>query len=152
MSNSEIAKDLLRKGILLGDPDLIAMANKLLGEPEPEPLIITEAPVKATTKRGRPKKSQKEIDKPETFSTMKPKRASNEVRWEGNTWKDTGLPGDIDKQDLKTPKIKPSERRPPYKKVKHSCTKCDKEVMVYPHDKTEYYKCDSCLKTITGIK
>ena len=153
MSNIDVAKDLLRKGILLGDPDLIAIANKLLGEPEDESVIITDiSAAKTPAKRGRPKKSQKEVDKTESFGTISNKRSDREVRWEGNTWKDSGETGDIDKKDLKTPKVKRTERRPPYKKVKHKCSKCDKDVSIYPHDKTEYYKCDKCLKEITGIK
>lgn len=152
MSNIDVAKDLLRKGILLGDPDLIAIANKLLGEPQVESVIITDTSVKAPPKRGRPKKNQKEVDKPENFGTIANKRSDREVRWEGNTWRDTGETGDIDKKDLKTPKIKPTQRRPKYSKVKHKCSKCDKDVNIYPHDKTEYYKCDKCLREITGIK
>jgi ribosomal protein S27E len=156
MSNIEVAKDLLRKGILLGDPDLIAIANKLLGEPEePKSLIITDISNTSTPpkKRGRPKKeeiSQKPIDRQEEFSTIKRKRSDREVRWEGNTWKDTGETGDLPKKELKTPKVKRTERRPKYKKVSHKCKSCMNDFMVYPHDATEYFRCEKCLTALVG--
>jgi len=156
MSNIEVAKDLLRKGILLGDPDLIAIANKLLGEPEPESVIITDTSFKQSkatnvSKRGRPpKKSQASIDKEQSFITIKPKRSDREVRWEGNTWSDSGENGDLNKKDLKTPKVTPVPRRPKYKKVSHKCSKCMQDFMIYPHSVTEFYKCEKCLRELTG--
>jgi len=146
--NKEVAKELLRKGILLGDPELVAMANQLLGEPEEEKLIITDASEKPKKTRGRPKKTAKAIDKEEESFIIKKKTNDKEVFWSGNTWKDTGENGDLDKKELKTPKIKLEPRRPPYRKVSHKCSRCNAPVKIYPHDKTEFYKCEDCIKDI----
>mgnify|MGYP001558835992 CR=1 FL=1 len=191
MSILDTAKELLKKGILLGDAELIEMANKLIqAELDKQPDIsykindengfteniigdhlsnvvppktkksVTKKPTTkkastSTTKKSssapldKSKKSDT-IDSGEEFSTKKRVHTNGPVKWVENTWEDMGEQGDLDKKELKTPNIKPAVRRPKYVKVTHKCGKCMKQVQVYPHDKTEFYRCDDCLNSMVG--
>lgn len=156
----DTAKELLKKGIALGDAELIEMANKLLESEGPVKVEATPKLKKPTTKKTSSKKSSnKPLDTTkdsgildgEEFSTAKTKVHTNgPVKWVENTWSDNGESGDIDKKELKTPKIKPAVRRPKYTKVTHKCGKCMKSVQIYPHDKTEFYRCEECLNNMVG--
>lgn len=170
MSIVDTAKELLKKGIALGDAELIEMANQLLGAGPEESISpsVTSDKTKKVVKKTTAKKSLKKpldttkdsgildreefaVSNKEEFSTAKKRVHTNgPVKWVENTWEDTGESGDIDKKDLKTPRIKPAVRRPKYTKVAHKCGKCMKSVKVYPHDKTEFYRCEECLNSMVG--
>lgn len=153
MSIIDTAKELLRKGIELGDPELIEMANKLIGDKKPEDksaiiLDLSSDPKNKTPKKkGRPPK--KSLDTEEKYVINSPLKVRGEVQW-SSRWVDPGGNGEIDKKYLDTPDVKRTERRSPYKKVDHICSSCKNKFQVYPHDKTEFYKCDKCLKSIIG--
>jgi hypothetical protein len=147
MSLVETAKALLKKGIALNDPDIIAMANELLGEtPAPEPV---------KKKRGRPKKhmvAPKEDFSMDDISPVKQviKRNGGGPEWTGNLWKDNGASGDIPADKLKTPKVALTPReRPKFELTDHECNRCGKSCQVKPHEKTAFFVCPACIKKMT---
>ena len=112
------------------------LVEKLIGKPEPKP---------------QPKSSVREPE--ETFTT-KIKSDDEDGRVAGvpvnempryNEFTDDGT----EHQDEKnaTPEVGVSERkRPAFKKVNQTCTRCDKTYEVHPHFARDFYICDSCLK------
>jgi len=51
-----------------------------------------------------------------------------------------------DKQNA-TPDVELTERRrPPFKKIQQTCTRCDNTVETHPQFHREFYICDRCLK------
>ena len=54
----ELAKELLRKGKVLGDIELIQMANEMLDSVVPNDIIEPEVVVEPPKKRGRPAKAK----------------------------------------------------------------------------------------------
>lgn len=148
MSLVETAKELLKKGMALNDPEIIAMANELLGN--------TAAPEPAKKKRGRPKKHM--VAPPEEDFSMDDINPPKQVRkrngggpeWTGNLWRDTGASGDIPAEKLKTPKVSLTPRdRPKFELSEHECNRCNRMCMVKPHEKTAFFVCPACIKKVT---
>jgi hypothetical protein len=138
----EIAKELLRKGLLLKDAELIAMANQLLGEPE-------ETEVKQPAKKGRKKKTEPVIDQIAITNNISQK--SGPVKWGGNTWVDTGELGELGKEAKNTPKIPLTPRnRPKYQKIEVICSVCNNKVKTDPIHNTEFFKCEKCMRRMLG--
>jgi hypothetical protein len=139
----EIAKELLRKGLLLNDPELVAMANQLLGEPE---AIETKQPAK----KGRRKKTE-QVETQTVTITNNISQKSGPVKWGGNTWKDTGELGELGAEAQTTPKIALTPRnRPKYQKIEVICSVCNNKVKTDPIHNTEFFKCDRCMRRMLG--
>jgi hypothetical protein len=138
----EIAKELLRKAILLNDEELMAMANSLLVEP-----VVEAKPAK----RGRKKKVQDTpaVVQQEYVSNVSSK--SGPVKWTGNKWIDTGELGELGNEAKKTPKIALTPRnRPKYQKINVICSVCNNSVKTDPIHNTEFFKCDKCMRRMLG--
>ncbi len=146
----ETAKALLKKAIRLKDQELINLANELLGEHEETTVEIEPQPKK---RPGRKKKEPAIVQNNEPAKVINKKAqvgSKTTVQWTGNTWVDTGELGELGAEAKKTPKIKPAQRRPPAQKINIKCSMCGKDNLINPIYKTEFYKCDDCLRKLTG--
>jgi hypothetical protein len=144
MTILQTAKELLKKGIALDDPDLIAMANQLI-----------EANIKSEPEPAKPEK--KKVSKPVTVVKSnivdqfrlvdKQQEAINKRmpvtdRARFNAWSDDG----IESKEIVTPEVAITKRtREPVKKVKQQCQLCQKTEMVNPVHVRDFFICDGCL-------
>lgn len=152
MTIIQTAKDLLKKGIALNDPELIEMANSLLGTVnKAEPIVISE-PQETKPKKSRArtvvKEKQSLVDQ---FAIENKRSQSKRVLVKAkrvNTFNDDGILAK-DEENI-TPKITPAKRdRPKFEKVKQVCQSCNGSVMVHPAHVREFYTCDNCLNNKT---
>lgn len=166
----ELAKDLLRKGKLLNDIELISMANDLLNSVEVEEKTVdnekTGVKIKAAGKRGRPKKQEPVVApvKKSTRASMadfkvkegtvnEAKRVPVNETYKTNNWKDDGISS---KDDI-TPTIPLTKRdRKPLEKIAVICgldeekkprsdIGCGETFHVHPSLVKELFVCEDCL-------
>lgn len=152
MSIIQTAKELLKKGIALNDPELIEMANSLLGTVSESPPAVAVEPQETKPKKSRAKAVVKEkpslvdqfaIENKQSRNKRVPVKAKRI-----NTFKDDGVLAK-DEENI-TPKVTPAKRdRPKFKKVKQVCQSCNGSVMVHPAHIREFYVCDGCLSNKT---
>lgn len=135
----EKAKKLLKLAIETGDDELIDMANEL----------ISKRPT--TQKSVNNKKDQTDVKNDFIFkmnneneqSTVRRGTPVNEVRNRVNKFIDDG----IEAKDIETPDIRPTERkRPAFKMIQQTCSRCNKTVDTHPTHQRDFYICDKCLK------
>jgi hypothetical protein len=152
MTIIQTAKDLLKKGMKLNDPELILMANQLLES-------ITESREQATVEaqpKAKPTKKTKatkavEVNKVDVDQfVMQPAKASRKkreplkIQKRVNQFQDDGTLAN-DEENI-TPKINPTKRdRPKFEKVDQICQYCKTPTKVHPAHVREFYICDSCL-------
>lgn len=145
----EVAKKLLKQALALNDQELIDLANEIL-----EKVNTTAEPI-AKKKAGRPSKKKQEINPPSPPKKIVAEKiqigSKSTVQWQGNTWVDTGELGELGAEAKTTPKIKPAQRRGPVQKINVTCSMCNKNVKILPVHKTEFFKCDDCLRKLTGV-
>ena len=126
MSITETAKELLKKGIALGDEELIQMANSLLAADEtvaqPNRVDVDEFAVEPQERRELP-------------------TAVNKVQRGENLFVDDGT----EHSDIETPTVVPTQRRKAAAKIKQECEECGKVTKVVDIHKRDYYICDPCL-------
>lgn len=127
MSITETAKELLKKGIALGDEELIQMANSLLAEDktvaqQPDRVDVNEFAVEPQERRDAP-------------------TAVNQVQRGDNLFVDDRT----EHSDIETPTVVPTQRRKAAAKIEQKCKECDKVTEVVDVHKRDYYICDSCL-------
>jgi len=126
MSIIETAKELLKKGISLGDEELIQMANSLLAEDEtvtqPDRVDAGEFAVEPQERRELP-------------------TAVNKVQRGDNLFVDDGT----EHSDIETPTVVPTQRRKAVTKIEQKCEECGKVAKVSDVHKRDYYICDPCL-------
>lgn len=132
----EKAKKLLKRAIEIGDDDLIDMANELLGN--------TEVPI---DKKTEPAANNNEFifkrNNDVENSTVKRGTPVNQVKNRINKFSDDG----VEAKDIMTPDIRPTERkRPAFKMIQQTCTRCNKTVDTHPAHQRDFYICDRCLK------
>jgi formamidopyrimidine-DNA glycosylase len=151
MSIIQTAKELLKKGIALNDPELIEMANTLLGtvsESLPTAAVEPQAKPKKSRAKAVVKEKQSLVDQ---FAIENKRSQSKRVLVKAkriNTFKDDGTLAK-DEENI-TPKITPAKRdRPKFEKVKQVCQSCNGSVMVHPAHVREFYVCDGCLSNKT---
>tara|TARA_R110000851_G_scaffold191014_2_gene341684 strand:- start:99 stop:566 length:468 start_codon:yes stop_codon:yes gene_type:complete len=154
MSIKDTAKELIKKGIEIGDNELITMANELLKSvTDSEDILDIE-----TVGLEVEKEPEKEIDirpEPDSFiSAIRREDDSNHQRI-AKTQK-IDLDGDrhnkftddlSEHTSVTTPDMPPTARhRRPFKKVEAVCRKCNKTVETHPAHKREWFVCDGCIK------
>lgn len=131
----EKVKKLLKKAIEIGDDDLIDMANELLGNTE------SVNNKKQDTLSNNDFIFKRNNDKEN--NTVKRGTPVNEVKNRVNKFADDG----VEAKDIATPDIKPTERkRPAFKMIQQTCTRCNKTVDTHPAHQRDFYICDRCLK------
>jgi hypothetical protein len=112
------------------------LIEKLIGEPEPEPKT---KPTPKTQDGSFTTSIKKDKQEGEIFGvpvTEMPR--FNKFEDDGSDHKD--------KQNA-TPDVELTERRrPPFKKITQTCTRCDNTVETHPQFYREFYICDRCLK------
>ena len=101
--------------------------------------------IKALTAEVKPKKVEpkREARKPEETFTTNIKSSDEKGRVAGVPVSGT------EHQDEKntTPDVSHSERkRPAFKRVDQTCTRCNKSYEIHPQFARDFYICDSCLK------
>lgn len=105
----------------------------------------TKQEVKPEYKRNPPKQHQNHDDI--FVMKEKPKTARRPVT-EGkryNKFKDTGT--DHKDETHATPNVELTERRrPSFKKVAQTCSRCNKSTEVHPQHARDFFVCDSCLR------
>jgi hypothetical protein len=149
MTILQTAKDLLKKGIALNDPELIQMANQLI-----EINSIDSVPKKDTKPQTQKKQKVLVESKPapsrqalvDQFKIEKdsPKEKKSPVtqRERYNSWIDDGT----EAKDLLTPEVPITARnRKPPEKVNQKCETCQSNVKVHPTHVREFFICDDCL-------
>ena len=158
MSLIETAKDLLRKGIQLNDPEIIEMANELLGQATPKASIEVRPSVQAVEPQPSPTPSPepevvaadrpiREIVSEEDFSTK-----TNAALPAGNApvvgggFHNTFVDDGSEFSDVETPEVSRSQRRKPIEYVSQVCDACGKTFDVHPTFARETYICDRCIR------
>ena len=153
MDKIEQAKKILRKAILLDDPELIAIANELLGmkvdvDDETEVPASNPEPEPAVEKPAAPRKTEvREAD----FDSFKMKTDEDITRKNGvavnKIKREIQFVDDGSDKDISTPEISRSERRrKPFQKVEQKCEKCGRTVETHPTHKREFFVCDGCIR------
>lgn len=131
----EKAKKLLKRAIEIGDDDLIDMANELISKNETKNIKKEASAV-----------NNDFIFKMNNDSDPSPVRKGtpvNEVKNRVNKFLDDG----VEAKDITTPDIKPTERkRPAFKTIQQTCSRCNKTVDTHPTHQRDYYICDKCLR------
>ena len=126
MSIIETAKELLKKGIALGDEELIQMANSLLVEDktvaQPDRVDVDEFAIEPKERKEAP-------------------TAVNQVQRGENLFVDDGT----EHADIETPAVVPTQRRKAPTKIEQQCEECGKVAKVSDVHKRDYYICDPCL-------
>lgn len=148
MTILQTAKELLKKGIALDDPELIAMANQLIEaniKSEPESVKPEKKKVKpqvskpATVVKSNIVDQFRLVDKQQEAAS---KRMPVTDRARFNAWSDDG----VESKEIVTPEVAITKRtREPVKKVKQQCQFCQKTEMVNPVHVRDFYICDGCL-------
>ena len=126
-------RKLIDKSKESGDPDLLDLAMDLLDQIPADPPELQMQ--KAAVKQGEDfaMNSATKISKPVSVE-----QRQNKFVDDGTEHKD---------EANKTPEIKATERRrPTFKKVDQTCTRCSKSVEVHPQHAREFYVCDRCLR------
>jgi hypothetical protein len=132
-------KKLLKKAKDAGDIDMIELAMELLDEiPVPEPPFpsANQEPVEVKSRHpnGYEEFAMNQVN------SKQPKPV--QVKKRENKFKDTG-----EHKDIETPTVQLTERRrPAFKKVDQTCSRCSRSVEVHPQHVREFYVCDRCLR------
>jgi protein-tyrosine-phosphatase len=135
--NKETAEKLLKIGVEMNDDDIIQMATRTLES--------------ISQRHSRESNNTKKNDNDFIFTMQNAesgetvKRNSmpvNKVQGRTNIFVDDG----IEAKDVKTPDIKPTERkRDPFKMIEQSCAKCGRSYSTHPAHKRDYFICDKCI-------
>lgn len=147
MTILQTAKELLKKGIALNDPDLIAMANQLIESNVGETVKATpqkKKPAKVEPVKQSPIPRQNIVDQFKLAEKQQEgaKRVPVTERKRFNAWSDDG----IESKEIVTPEVAITKRtREPVKKVKQQCQLCQNSEMVNPVHVRDFYICDNCL-------
>jgi len=141
MSIIDTAKDLLKKGMALNDPELIKMANELLADIETPP----EEP-----KEEDPQKDSLVIRNEDNFISSitddKNIRSTNATPVNQGKRQNLFVDDKIDAMDVITPDYTPTVRdRKKAKKVEQKCEECRKTTIVPEAHSRDFFVCDSCL-------
>lgn len=157
MNIIDTAKELLRKGILLGDADLIKMANSLINKESEEMNVVTTSDKPEPKKRGRPKKVKEDVivEPNDPFSEFivnnnNKTQKSRPVQWSGNKWKDTGEIPDGYDPSKEQPIQKKNVNREKFQKVSVICRECSNPVKISPALNVTGFVCDQCIKKRMG--
>ncbi len=156
MSIAETAKELLQKGIELGDEELINMANNLLKSTQEQSSTKEEAAkqiqddIAKKSVENIPEDSREDcvvsIKRGEQSSNSGKKRARTEkidITKRSNSFNDDGS----EHADVTTPSFQPSPRkRKAFNNIDVVCTRCSKKLTVHPIHKRENFICNSCIK------
>tara|TARA_Y100001938_G_scaffold138443_1_gene203968 strand:+ start:2313 stop:2768 length:456 start_codon:yes stop_codon:yes gene_type:complete len=149
--SKEDVKNLLKEIIKTQDPDLIKLATEMLmssqddkGPKAPEAQYGDSPPPDATT--------YSRSDDSEFLSKIKKEKTNGEVAGvpvnkmpRENKFVDHGTEHKDDQNS--TPKVELTERkRPAFKKIKQTCTRCGETFETHPQFKRDFYICDRCLK------
>ena len=153
MDKIEQAKKILRKAILLDDPELIAIANELLGikvdvDDETEVPASNPEPELAVEKPDAPRKTEVREADFDSFKMSKDEDISRKNGVAVNKIKrEIQFVDDGSDKDISTPEISRSERRrKPFQKVEQKCEKCGRTVETHPTHKREFFVCDGCIR------
>ena len=123
MSIKDTAKELIKKGIEIGDNELITMANELLKSVTDSEDILDIETVGLEVEK-EPEKIDLDGDRHNKFTDDLSEHTS-----------------------VTTPDMPPTARhRRPFKKVEAVCRKCNKTVETHPAHKREWFVCDGCIK------
>lgn len=148
MTILQTAKELLKKGIALNDPELITMANQLIASSSGESTKATKKA--ANAKPATDQSKQTPIPRQNLADQFKlaerqqegSKRIPVTDRQRFNAWKDDG----VESKEIVTPEAAITKRtREPVKKVKQQCQLCQNSEMVNPIHVRDFYICDNCL-------
>jgi hypothetical protein len=124
------------------------LVSKLLDvlSPEQKQLLLDSLERDETKNEPEQKPVQKVDDQFAEFSMNKVNDKQPrpvEVKKRLNEFVDDGT----EHSDVVTPKTSVSERRrPAFKKVDQTCTRCSKVKQVHPQHAREFYVCDRCLR------
>mgnify|MGYP001244913018 CR=1 FL=1 len=141
MSVIDTAKELLKKGMELNDPELIKMANTLLATVETPP----EEP-----KEEDPQKDSLVTRNEDNFISSitddKDLRSASATPVNQGKRKNLFVDDKIEAMDVTTPSYKPTARdRKKAKRVEQKCEECRKTSIVPEAHARDFFVCDSCL-------
>lgn len=148
MKNIEAAKKLLVKAIEIDDQELIAIANELLEldthEPKKKPAAeAEERKVSVSSKLKDHDTSDFIFTRSSKNKNSSSTTAVNQVKNRVNLFSDDGT----EAKDVVTPKVELTERRrPAFKMIKQTCSKCNEVFETHPTHQREFYVCDRCIK------
>jgi hypothetical protein len=133
-------KRLIAKAKETGDMDLLELATDLLdaetGNNGQDPIKKARNSVNARINKEFPEFAMNADDKMPRPVEVKPRE--NQFVDNGEEFKDG---------DNATPQVQLTERRrPAFKKVEQTCSRCSKTVEVHPQHAREFYVCDKCLR------
>jgi hypothetical protein len=140
MSIIDTAKALLKKGIAMGDQELINLANELL-EPVSDSGLSQQEPKRSDENFIAPAKNE------DSSSPSTGRRAKSEPISKNRTNKfvDGGI--DCKSVEDETPEYVPTIReRKAFKTTVMKCARCDKNFDVHPVHARENYICNSCVR------
>lgn len=157
MSLIETAKDLLRKGIQLNDPEIIEMANQLLGQATPKASLEVRPSIQAIEPEPHPtpapqpeevvERPIREIVSEKDFSTKtNAALPAGNAPVGGGNFHNTFVDDGSEFSDVETPQVSRSQRREPIKYVQQTCDGCSKVFDVHPTFARETYLCDRCIR------
>lgn len=149
MNKIEQAKKLLRKAIVLDDPELIAIANELLGvsvdvDDEPE-APADPKPVEKPAPERKIEVREADFDsfKMNNSEDLRSKNgvAVNKIQ------REIQFVDDGSDRDIVTPETTRAERkRKVFKMIEQKCEKCGRTVETHPQHKREFFVCDGCIR------
>ena len=167
MNKIEQAKKLLRKAIVLDDPELIAIANELLGinldlddEPEVE-TSKTDTEVVDVNNEPEAPADPKPVEKPAPERKIEVREAdfdsfkmnnSEDLRSKNGVavnkiQREIQFVDDGSDRDIVTPETTRAERkRKVFKMIEQKCEKCGRTVETHPQHKREFFVCDGCIR------
>lgn len=139
MSNlNEKIKLLLSKAKETGDMELLDLATDLLSV---ESQQNTQEPVEQSSPKSESR--FEEFSMGDSSPSKMPQSVN--VKRRENKFIDTGTEHK-DEQNV-TPEVELTERkRPAFKKIVQTCTRCNKDCKTHPQFKRDFYICDRCLK------
>lgn len=127
----EKIRKLITKAKESGDTDLLDLAMDLMDQ-----IPANEEPVEVKSRHpnGYEEFAMNQVN------SKQPKPV--QVKKRENKFKDTG-----EHKDIETPTVQLTERRrPAFKKVDQTCSRCSRSVEVHPQHVREFYVCDRCLR------
>ena len=134
MAKIDEAKKLLKKAMEIDDPELIAMANKLLQESSPSPTGPRLVNVNDDDFLSPIMKDDKPTNKAVPV---------NEIKGRVNQFHDDGT----ESSGITTPDAQPTDRhRKPFEKTQQKCQQCGEVKSINPTHKREHYVWDVCLR------
>jgi len=138
---SQQLKDLLKEIMKTKDPELIEMATEMLKESSRDdtaPVATKPAPQDSNKEDFLTSIKKEKIEGETVGVPVNEMPRENKFIDEGTEHKD--------EQNM-TPEIERTERRrPPFKKIAQTCTRCGTDVETHPQFKRDFYVCDKCLK------